>query len=258
MWSWRFAAAIASGLLAAVGTSGVSQAASYYELRYSGGMSSAAMVTDASSNANHGTVTVANGGLVTSLTDRGGSNAFLRFPGGTCPTAPCPQAMITPTTSANLVPNASGTGTFTFGAHIRLTETPSATAGMNVFQRGFAAAGVSQWKLQADSGVPSCRWSDGVNSLLLPDSGDPKYTLPVGRWVKVKCSRLAGDVFEIRITDPVTGALLTPVLRKTVAIGAITPTGNAVIGAKKIDAGQVDSQTDQFHGDLDEIFFHRD
>ncbi|HEX6685611.1 MAG TPA: hypothetical protein VF062_22740 [Candidatus Limnocylindrales bacterium] len=97
--------------------------------------------------------------------------------------------MVTPLASANLVANGSGTGTFTFGTHLRLTEAPSPTAGMNVFQRGFAVAGSSQWKLQADFGVPSCRWSDGVNSLLLPGSG---------------------------------------------------------------------GQTDQFHGDLDEIFFHRD
>src|SRR5687767_9382051 len=106
MRGWSFAAVIASGLLAAVGTAGVSQAASYYELRYLGDMSSPTVVTDASSNANHGAVGVANGGTVTTVT--GSSNAFLRFPGGTCLAAPCPQAMVTPTTSANLVPNSSG------------------------------------------------------------------------------------------------------------------------------------------------------
>lgn len=253
----RYAVAVAAGLLAAVIPAGVSQAASYYELRYQGAMSSATVVTDSSSNLNHGNVTGANGGSVVSLTEAGAAGAFLRFPGGSCALAPCPQAMVTPLTSATLVPSLSGTGTFAFGANIRLTETPGA-AGMNVFQRGFATAGASQWKLQADRGVPSCRWSDGTNSLLLPGSGDPKFTVAVNVWYKVKCSRLAGNVFEIRITDPVTGALVTPALRKTVAIGAIVPTGESAIGAKKVNGGQVDSQTDQFHGDLDEVFFHRD
>ncbi|MBB5867194.1 hypothetical protein F4553_000573 [Allocatelliglobosispora scoriae] len=254
----RKAIAITAGLALAVAAAAPAHAVPYYELRYQGTMSSATVVTDSSSNLNDGTVSTANSGTVTSVTDPGTTDPYLAFGGTECATAPCPQALITPASSSTLVANGGGTSTFTFGANIRLhTGASSVTAGMNVIQFGSAGTGLHQWKLQADYWTPSCRWSDGTTAVLVPGPGDPKFTLTDNVWYKVKCSRLTGNVFEIRITDLSTG-LLASVLTKTVALGAITPTGAAAIGARVISANKVDSQTDQFHGDLDDIFFHRD
>jgi len=45
----------------------------------------------------------------------------------------------------------------------------------------------------------------------------------------------------------------------TAALGAIAPTKSATIGGKAITTtvGQTDTSTDQFHGDLDGVFFRR-
>jgi hypothetical protein len=75
-----------------------------------------------------------------------------------------------------------GDGMFSFGADVRLTAPPSAVAGMNVLQFGAAAAGLSRWKVQVDSGRPACRWSDGTAVMLLIAD----VTLSVGTWYRVR------------------------------------------------------------------------
>ncbi|GAA4454942.1 hypothetical protein [Phytohabitans houttuyneae] len=223
------------------------------ELRYAGELLDPARVADSSGKGLHGAVSTGGGGAVTSVVPPGG-DAFLRFPGGSCTLAPpCPQAIVTPAASTRLVPAG---GRFSFGADIRLTEPPSPAAGMNVFQFGAAAAGLSQWKLQVDGGRPSCRWSDGVTAVLLP-AGPDGYALTAGRWYRVSCWRLSRSVFQIRVDDPRTGR---PVLAPGVAVAhldGIVPTGQAVIGGKRVRDIQTDVDTDQFHGDLDNIRFAR-
>ena len=161
-----------------------------------------------------------------------------------------------PIVSATLIPDADGFGRFAFGADIRLTEEPSPAAGMNVFQFGAAGAGLSQWKLQVDYGRPSCRWSDGTTAVLLM-GGEPRSRLPIGVWYRVRCARLSPVLFEIQILDRASGELFGPPVQQFAAVGPIRPTGTVAIGGKRIRDTQSDVDTDQFHGDLDEIFFWR-
>ncbi|WP_125802015.1 hypothetical protein [Actinoplanes sp. ATCC 53533] len=225
------------------------------ELRYLGEFADPARVADSSGNGLHGNILTGSGGAVTSVAEPDG-NRILRFPAGSCPTAPCPQAIIRPASTVTLVPGDNGEGRFVFGADIRLTEPPPADAGMNVFQFGAAGAGVSQWKLQVDSGRPSCRWSDGTNFVLLP-AGAADFTLAVGRWYRVTCIRLSPVLFQIRVHDPVTGKQVLPPARQTGQLANILPSGAVVIGGKRISATQTDVDTDQFHGDLDTVEFGR-
>ena len=184
-------------------------------------------------------------------------DAFLRFPGGSCTIAPpCPQAIVGPTASITLVPGDEGTSRFVYAADIRLTEPPSPDAGMNVFQFGAAAAGVSQWKLQADYGRPSCRWSDGTTAVLL-HAGAEDFHLDLNRWYRISCWRLSPVLFQIRVDDPGTGHQVLPPKQATGKLTGILPSGQVVIGGKRIRATQSDVDTDQFHGDLDNIEFGR-
>ncbi|WP_113704206.1 LamG domain-containing protein [Nonomuraea lactucae] len=226
------------------------------EVRYDGAMPSPVSVADSGPYARHGTVLSANGGRVLSLFDAssgGSGDLFLRFPAGHCAAVPCPQAVVRPADSAALMPK-GGTGRFSFGADVRLTAEPSPDAGMNVWQFGLAGAGQSQWKLQVDGGRPSCRWSDGTRVVLLPARA---YRMAVGRWHRVRCARLSSVLFQIRVLDPVTGDAIVPPAQAVATVGAIRPDGSAVIGGKRVRADQADAQTDQFHGDLDEVYFAR-
>jgi hypothetical protein len=221
------------------------------ELRYLGDLASATQVADSSGKGLHGSIRTGGGGTLTSV-----AGSFLRFPGGSCTEAPCPQAIIQPASSVTLVPDDGGEGRFVFGADIRLTEPPSADAGMNVFQFGAAGAGLSQWKMQVDYGRPSCRWSDGTRFVLLP-AGPENYQFTVGRWYRVTCVRLSPVLFQIRVDDPATGRQVLPPAQQTGPLADILPSGSVVIGGKRIRADQTDVDTDQFHGDLDTIEFGR-
>jgi hypothetical protein len=219
-------------------------------VRYSGGLTPSGAVADGSGNDLHGTVLTGTGGAVASLAAPDG-NLFLRFPAGTCVVAPCPQGIVQPPVVAAFTPGAEQ---FTYGADIRLTEAPSPAAGMNVFQYGAAGANLSQWKLQVDYGRPSCRWSDGTTVVLLM-AGPPGYQLPIGAWHRVRCARLSPTLFEIRVLDPVTGDAVVPPEHLVARLGPVTPVGVVVIGGKRIRATQSDVDTDQFHGDLDELYY---
>nr|WP_296077043.1 hypothetical protein [uncultured Actinoplanes sp.] len=222
------------------------------QLRYEGELAGPARVADSSGNGLDGDIVTGGGGAVTSVTEPGG-NRILRFPGGSCTTTGCPQAIVRPVRTVTLAP---GEGRFVYGADIRLTEPPSPDAGMNVFQFGAAAAGVSQWKLQVDYGRPSCRWSDGTKFVLLP-AGDADFTFTVGRWYRVTCIRLSPVQFQIRVDDPVTGRQVLPPAHQVSRLEDILPSGAVVIGGKRINPAQNDVDTDQFHGDLDNIEFGR-
>jgi hypothetical protein len=235
----------------AAATPAAAAPAAELELKDAGRVADATQVLDSSGNGLHGTVRTAGGGAVTSVTGPDG-DPFLRFPGGSCTDAPCPQAVIQPASSEPLVPD----GQFTFGADIRLTEPPSRAAGMNVFQFGAAADGVSQWKLQVDYGRPACRWSDGTRTVLLA-AGDDDFRFAVGQWYRVSCVRLSPTSFQIRVHDRETGRAAVPPGQHTGRLDDILPSGAVVIGGKRVDADQTDVDTDQFHGDLDTVEFRR-
>jgi hypothetical protein len=217
------------------------------QLLYRGDLSASGTVADSSGHGVDGAIETGGGGSVTSVTGPR-RDRFLRFPAGSCPVAPCPQGIVRPSSGASLAP---GDAAFSFGADIRLTEPAPTVAGMNVFQFGAAGAGLSQWKLQVDSGRPSCRWSDGTAVVLLPVD----LTLTPGTWYRVRCTRLGPSLFETRVSNPTTGRPVVPPARQTLAVGPIVPAGSPVIAGKRINPAQSDVDTDQFHGDLDDIYF---
>jgi hypothetical protein len=192
----------------------------------------------------------ANGGSVLSVSGPEGGR-FLRFPGEPCAAAPCPQAVIVPPGAEGL----TGAGAFTFGADMRLTSRPSSSAGMNVMQSGAAAEGQHQWKLQVDYGYPACRWSDGRHVVLLGGEEQLPEPLDVGVWYDVRCARLSATSFEMRIVDNATGRPVRDPLRQSAGMDAITPADTVTIGGKTVNAAHSDADTDQYHGDLDHIFF---
>ena len=65
------------------------------ELRYAGTLVNATQVADSSGKGLHGAILTGGGGALTSVVEADG-DPFLRFPGGTCAEAPCPQAIIRP------------------------------------------------------------------------------------------------------------------------------------------------------------------
>jgi hypothetical protein len=254
----RVAASLLVGLTLAVAATPAGPAAARdggLQVLYRGDLAAPDLVADSTAHSLHGAIAGGGGGTVTSVSGPRHTR-FLRFPGGSCPAAPCPQAIVRPAGSTTLVPGDAGAGRFSFGADIRLTEPPSTVAGMNVFQFGAAGAGLSQWKLQVDYGRPSCRWSDGTTVLLLP-AGGPEFTLQAGTWYRVRCTRLGADLFETRVSHALTGRPVVPPSRQVLAMGPILPAGTTVIGGKRINATQSDVDTDQFHGDLDDISFWR-
>ncbi|MEV0900760.1 hypothetical protein [Actinoplanes sp. NPDC049802] len=74
------------------------------ELHYLGDLAGPALVADSSGKNLHGTVVTGGGGTITPV------DGFLRFPGGSCTAAPCPQAIIRPASSVTLVPGDQGEG----------------------------------------------------------------------------------------------------------------------------------------------------
>jgi hypothetical protein len=226
---------------------------------YHGDLSDPATVTDSSGNDLHGTVLTGGGGTITSVRERG--DRFLRFPGGSCTTPVtqppsdlhCPQGIVQVPPSERFTP---GDALFSFGAEVRLTHPPAPEAGQNVFQFGAAGAGLSQWKLQVDYGRPSCRWSDGTTTVLL-SAGATDYKLKPDTWYRVLCTRVSATLFQTLVIDVRTGRPALTAAHATAQLGPIAPTGTVVIGGKRIRDTQSDVDTDQFHGDLDDVFYRR-
>jgi hypothetical protein len=228
-----------------------------YEFRYEGAVQGGA-VLDTSGKDNPGVIRTGSGGTVTGQADEAGTDqqagAFLRFPAGQCalPTG-CPQALVQTTLPVN--PGAGGTAPFRFGARVQLQGEPG-EAGENVLERGRAIAGQPQWKLQVDHGQATCRWSDGQNVVLLPTDVGASLPLQQHHWYAVECERQAGGLFAITVFDAATGRAEGRFTKTVPAMGAILPEGPVTIGAKRI--GGADDQTDQFRGDLDDLWFHTD
>jgi Laminin G domain len=226
---------------------------------YPGEVTTAGAV-DSSGQGNNGLVSTASGGTVTEGTDVT-YGSVLRFPQTTCSTAPsgssCPRATVSPQDQSALNP-LDGSGSFVFGATVRMS-TVAGKAGMNILQRGVFGDGQAQWKLQTDYKgvdgfrVASCRFADGTTAVMV--TGTKK--LAAGTWYDLACRR-SGSTFSL-VVDQVNGTAADETVSATASLAAIAPTKPATIGGKAITAtpGQNDTATDQFHGDLDGVFFRR-
>lgn len=231
----------------------------FYALQYRGEVDRGLLV-DVSGSANPARLTGmglrGGGSAVRSLTRRG--DPYLRFGPRVCPAASsCTWAVATPVHDVG--PGRGGNAPFAFGAMVRLTE-PGHGSAMTVMQRGSGggsdqgggAGGGPRWALEVDDGQVSCRWSDGVREVLLPDDLGRSFRLAVGRWYGLRCMRAAGGRFNLTVTDPMTAWPLARYTVRNPAIGAISASGPTTIG------GSARRGADQFRGDLDEITFHSD
>jgi len=210
-------------------------------------------VPDASGAANHGRLVTGRGGGVVSAR-AGTRNRYLRFTGASCSRGGgCPWAVVA--VRAGRDPEGSGDGApaFAFGAWVRLTAEPG-RAGMTVIRRGTADDGEAHWSLEVDDGRVSCRWSDGEDSVVLPDDLGRSVALELGHWYALSCAR-HGSRFVLTVTDPVSAWPLGTYRRVAEAVGPERPRGPVTIGAGAdgpLRAG-TDRVTAPFHGDLDEV-----
>ncbi|MBZ4397669.1 MULTISPECIES: laminin G domain-containing protein [unclassified Myxococcus] len=231
-------AALATLVLAPMAAGAVSQKLRY---RFDTVTTPVTTVTDDSGKGHTGTVQTNNGATVTAVT--GFEGLGVRFP-AVCDGTGCPLANITTPDATDLNP---GTALFTFGARVRLTLADLSTAhGSNLVQKGLAST--AQWKLQLDDAVqgrPSCvvRTTGGVNPIIVKSS----VGVADGAWHKVACQRTS-TTLTILVDNVARGSALLP------ATYDISPTGQAVnVGAKSVG-----NNNDQYHGEIDDVYFNLD
>lgn len=148
-----------------------------------------------------------------------------------------------------------GAGDFSFGADLRLNEESSEKGsdddGDNVLQRGLFSDAF-QYKLQVDKRVPSCTVKAGAERLFV----DLDQAFDDG-WYRVRCDYRAGTLtlsasrvlqdriepLAVRSVQGTPGPLQFAVKTPVTVGGKITPQGELVF-----------TQSDQFNGDLDNVF----
>ena len=123
---------------------------------------------------------------------------------------------------------------------------------MNVLQRGVFGEGKSQWKLQADYGKPSCRWSDGATAVKVPAPGtDKPPAMKVGAWYGLRCERTQDGAFVLTMTGA--GGEVVYTSSATARLGPIVPDAPVLIGANSA-SGESQELSDQLHGDVKDVF----
>ena len=131
-----------------------------------------------------------------------------------------------------------GTGDFSFGAVIRLTQAPAPapdpTGGMNVFQKG-NFSNEDMWKLSVDNGVPGCF----IRSELSAPGANVAYAkanlvLDTSRTYKLTCSRSSG-VLKLTVVDAATGERLATVYASMPSRCQVTPAPSGCPGQGRLD-----------------------
>ncbi|NES15251.1 MULTISPECIES: LamG-like jellyroll fold domain-containing protein [Micromonospora] len=190
---------------------------------------------DVATPGDSGCIAVSDPGSISRATrpnGTGGSPA-LAFPAAGSAVIQVPDA-------ANLNP---GTQDFTISVLVKLTA-GQVTAGANLVQKGFYSKTGSQWKLQADNGIPGCRiagFRDGVWTEALVSSG---VSIADQGWTFVQCKR-RGTVLSITV-----GAHPAVPFDGDASMD-VSNTSKVTIGAK----GAGLSNNDQFRGELDNAVF---
>lgn len=149
---------------------------------------------------------------------------------------------------------AVGRDEFRFGADIRLDDRTNGSVidnGDNVMQRGLAED-PTQFKVQVDKQRASCvlRGSEGSVIVKTPEK------LQHGQWYRLDCHRL-DDSVTLSVT-PLAAEDQTQTYVSEGSIGTLTPaTPTPLAVAAKIGAeGRiVTSSTDQFNGQIDNVYF---
>jgi hypothetical protein len=191
---------------------------------------------DVTTPADNGCVTVAGTGAVGRVTRPSGSGSS---PAITFPAPGAGPAMLQVPHATYLNPGAAD---FTISAMVKLTV-DQASPGANLVQKGTFASAGGQWKLQIDSGVPSCRIAGvraGVAVSAIVSWGS---SITGGGWKYVECKR-RGAVLSISVAG---GSPVAAVDDATMTIANTLP---VTVGAKGVGANP-----DQFHGALDNVVF---
>lgn len=165
-----------------------------------------------------------------------------------------PRAVVRvgPSSGAGLDP---GSADFEYGAVLRLDPTSSGRSvdnGDNVFQRGLSYE-ASMFKLQADSGRPSCRVRGSSGEVFVRST----TTLTRGSWYTARCSRTASQL-SIEVSRYGSTTVVRTVA--TGPTGALSfPAGRpAAIGGKLNASGDiVSSSSDQLNGAVAQVWTER-
>lgn len=210
-----------------------------------------ATVPNAGSSRLESSVSTSAGGRI--IQDRGlGSGFAVRFP----------RFAKGPTPAAVLVLREAGTAgrlspddrPFSFGADFSLDASSSGSAtdnGDNLVQRGLATD-PTQYKVQIDHGVPSCRIAGRAGEVVLK----ARSRVDPGAWYRVRCSRRGDQVtLMVRRLDGTGGREVVRVEANLGAVRFASDVPVSVGGKVAADGEVVTSATDQFNGLVDNVRF---
>jgi hypothetical protein len=172
------------------------------------------------------------------------------------PSADGPRAAITVVPSSG-DPLSPGTQRFSFGADVKLdsASTASKSAGStdngdNVVQRGLYASGSTQYKIQVDGDVPSCRIRGTSGTVMVHGSA-----LTRGVWYRLSCLREGSTVTLYVMRYAGDGALeQTRSYTGHGATGSVRTANARVplsVGGAVHDDGTLKASCDQFNGQID-------
>lgn len=174
----------------------------------------------------------------------------LRFPAHTASDSP-PRAVVRVThTARSGDPFAPGGNDFKFGIYFKKDAVSSGTPvdnGDNLLQRGLASD-PAQYKLEVDSGKPSCTVMGDRGRLIVTST----VTVNPSLWYHASCSRV-GNTVRVRVKEyRADGTTRTVSTSRTGTIGSLTwpkrATPIAVGGKLTANGSVIRSATDQFNG----------
>lgn len=184
-----------------------------------------------------GRVVTASSGSIDDVPGPDGRGRAVDFP-GPCDGSGCPRALVEVAHDPALDP---GEKDFAYGATVRLAPDQT-TTGSNILQKGRFAASDGLWKLQVDNdaGHPSCVVRAGVELLRVRST----TSIADSSWHRVVC-RVDADGISIDVDGHAD--------RRAGTLGAVSSSWPVRIGAPGV--GEDD---DQFHGQVDDVFFQID
>lgn len=212
-----------------------------------------------------------NGGSLERVDSHPGGGRALRFP-AFAPDLESPRAGIIVLPGAAQLPNPGGAD-FSFGADVKSDDpwsdpapneatasnsspTPSDPGseigdnGDNVIQRGLASE-PTQFKLQTDTGRPSCAVTGSGGSLEVKGAH-----LEQGIWYRLRCD-LTSSVLRLTVIDLISNTETSYEATGSVGDVDFAPDTPIAIGHKVTPEGNLfRSQPDQFNGTMDAVWVH--
>ncbi len=190
-------------------------------------------VRDASGHGNYGIVTVSGRGRLT--VEQGLKGRGAGYPGG-C--RKCGRA---------LIEVADGKGMdarrrpFSFGAAVKLKDRQAKRGkDPNILQKGLTTQRGGQWKLALVGAKPKCVFTGARGSVAI----ESKQPVDDNKWHRLQCRRI-GRTVTLRVDGAV-------VASANAATGSIRNNAPIRVGGKAVGPA---ADNDQYHGDLDNVFY---